>query len=61
MGEGSEVLFRLFGVLDVTGEVIVMWAMLLIIAVISFVAGKKLKERPGKFQNVIETAVEYLD
>lgn len=61
VGEGSEVLFRLFGVLDVTGEVIVMWAMLLIIAVISFVAGKKLKERPGKFQNVIETAVEYLD
>lgn len=61
MGEKSEVLFSVFGVLDVTGEVVTMWIILLIIALLSLVVKKNLKERPGKFQNIIETAVEYLD
>ena len=61
MGEKSEVIIPLFGILDVTGEVVVMWIMLLVLAVLSLVVKKKLKERPGKFQNVIETGVEYLD
>lgn len=61
MGEKSAVIFRLFGVLDVTGEVVTMWIMLLIIAVISLIVKKNLKQRPGKFQNIIETGVEYLD
>ena len=61
MGEKSEVIISLFGILDVTGEVITMWIMLLVIALLSLVVKKNLKERPGKFQNIIETGIEYLD
>ncbi len=61
MGEKSEVIISLFGILDVTGEVITMWIMLLVIALLSLIVEKNLKERPGKFQNIIETGIEYLD
>ncbi len=61
MGEKSEVIISLFGILDVTGEVVTMWIMLFIITLLSLIVRKKLTERPGKFQNVIETGVEYLD
>ncbi len=61
MGEKSEVIIKLFGVLDVTGEVITMWIMLFVFTLISFIVKRNLKERPGKFQNIIETGVEYLD
>lgn len=61
MGEKSEVVIELFGVLDVTGEVIGMWIILGIITIISLIVKLTLKERPGKFQNIIETGIEYLD
>ena len=61
MGEKSEVIIELFGILDVTGEVIAMWIMLFVLALISLIVKRNLKERPGKFQNIIETGVEYLD
>ena len=61
MGEKSEVIISLFGILDVTGEVVTMWIMLLVIALLSLIVKKNLKERPGKFQNIIETGIEYLD
>lgn len=61
MGEKSEVIISLFGILDVTGEVITMWIMLLVITLLSLIVKKNLKERPGKFQNIIETGIEYLD
>ena len=61
MGEKSEVVIPLFGILDVTGEVITMWIILAVIALISFLVTRNMKERPGKFQNLIETGVEYLD
>jgi F-type H+-transporting ATPase subunit a len=61
MGEKSEVIIELFGILDVTGEVVTMWIMLLILTLLSLIVKKSLKERPGKLQNVIETGVEYLD
>ncbi len=61
MGEKSRVLFSLFGVLDVTGEVVTMWIILAIITVLSLIVKFNLKEKPGKFQNIIETGVEYLD
>ncbi|MBQ7936553.1 MAG: F0F1 ATP synthase subunit A [Clostridia bacterium] len=61
MGEESKVLIRLFGVLDVTGEVVMMWIILAIVAIISLIVKRNLKERPGVFQNMIETGVEYLD
>lgn len=61
MGEESQVLIPLFGILDVTGEVVAMWIILALVALISFLVTRNLKERPGTFQNIVETGVEYLD
>lgn len=61
MGEESKVIIHLGGILDVTGEVVAMWAVLLIVLLLSLVATRNLKERPGIFQNMVETGVEYLD
>lgn len=61
MSEPSEVIIPLFGILDVTGEVVVMWIILAVVTVLSLLVTRHLKERPGKFQNVIEMGVEYLD
>ena len=61
MGEASKVIFPLFGILDVTGEVVTMWIILAVLAVLSLLVKRSLKERPGVFQNMIETGVEYLD
>ena len=61
MGEPSEVIIPIFGILDITGEVITMWLIIAVLAVLSIFLGKHLQERPGKLQNVIETGIEYLD
>lgn len=61
MGEESRVLFSLFGVLDVTGEVVTMWIVLGVLTLLSVIVRMTMKERPGVFQNMIETGVEYLD
>lgn len=61
MGKKSEVILKLFGILDVTGEVVTMWIILFIVAMLSLVVKMNLKERPGKLQNMVETGVEYLD
>ena len=61
MGEKSETIIKIFGVFDVTGEVVTMWIILLAITLVSIIVKRNLKERPGKFQNVIETGIEYLD
>jgi F-type H+-transporting ATPase subunit a len=61
MGEKSEVLIPIFGVLDVTGEVVMMWVIIAVCAILSLIVTRNLKERPGKFQNMIETGIEYLD
>jgi len=61
MGEPSEVIIPIFGVLDVTGEVIVMWIILAVAAVLSLLVTRNLRERPGKLQNAVEMGVEYLD
>ena len=61
MGHESEVIIKLFGFLDVTGEVVTMWIILAVMAIVSLIVRLTLKERPGVFQNMIETGVEYLD
>ena len=61
MGEASEPVIRIFGILDVTGEVIAMWVFMALAAVISLIVTRNLKERPGKLQNLLEIAVEALD
>ena len=54
MGEGSRVIFSLFGFLPITGEVVTMFIILFIVTIISLIVKLNLKERPGKFQNMIE-------
>lgn len=61
MTEASEVVIPLFGFLDVTGEVITMWIIVAALGVFSVIFGRRLQERPGKLQNVLETGIEYLD
>ena len=61
MGEASEVVIPLFGFLDITGEVITMWIIIALLAILSIYLSKHLKERPGTLQNIIETGIEYLD
>ena len=61
MNGGSEVIIPLFGFLDITGEVITEWCIIAVLAIVSLIATHNLRERPGRFQNVIETGVEYLD
>ena len=61
MGEPSEVVIPLFGILDITGEVITMWLIIAALAILAVYVGKHLQERPGKLQNVVETGIEYLD
>ncbi|MBR5446425.1 MAG: F0F1 ATP synthase subunit A [Clostridia bacterium] len=61
MGEKSEVIIPLFGIFDITGEVIAMWTILALITVLSILATRNMKERPGTFQNMVETGIEFLD
>ncbi len=61
MGEKSEVIVKIFGIFDITGEVLAMFAILLLTAVLSLIATRNMKMRPGKFQNIMECAVEALD
>lgn len=61
MGSSSEVIIPIFGVLDITGEVLTMWVIMAVLAIVSLIVTHNLKERPGMFQNMIEAGVEYLD
>lgn len=61
MGEVSEPIVKIFGILDITPEVITMLVMIAVVAVISLIVTRNLRERPGRLQNAIETGVEYLD
>ena len=45
MGEKSEVIIKLFGILDVTGEVITMWIILGVLAVISLIVKLNLNPK----------------
>ena len=61
MGEASPVVIPIFGILDVTGEVVAMWIIIAVVAIFSLIVTRNLKERPGKLQNMIEMALEYLE
>ncbi len=58
--EGSEVLFRVLG-LDVTAEVTTMWGIIVVVAVLSILATRNLKEEPGPLQNMLEVALGKLE
>ena len=59
MEETSNVLFSI-GPLEVTGAVTTMWAIILILTLLSWLATRNMKEVPGKLQNAAEMAVGYL-
>ena len=57
--EETNALFSI-GPLQVTSTVVSMWAVILILALVSFLATRRLKEIPGPLQNLLEMAVEKL-
>lgn len=59
MEETSEVLFHI-GPLGVTGEVTTMWVIMVLLVLFSILATRRLKEKPGRLQNLAEMAVEKL-
>lgn len=59
MGETPEVLFSIFG-LDVTSAITTSWGIIAVLALLSFLASRKLKNVPGKFQCLIELALAKL-
>lgn len=59
MGEKSEILFSILG-LNVTAEVVTEWGIIILVAIIGLIMRGRLKERPGVFQNILETGIEYL-
>ena len=58
MGE-TNVLFSI-GPLEVTGAVVTMWVIVAVLALVSWLATRKLRDVPGPLQNVAEMAVEKL-
>ena len=56
MEETTNVLFSI-GPLEVTGAVTTMWAIILVLALLSWLATRNLKEVPGPLQNAAEMAV----
>ena len=61
MSENAEPIVRIFGILDISAEVVTMLAIVAVTAVLSFIVSRRLKERPGRLQNMLESAIEYLD
>ena len=59
MEEASNVLFRI-GPLEVTSAVTTMWAVILILGLVSWLATRNLKDVPGPLQTAAEMAVEKL-
>lgn len=57
--EGTNVLFSI-GPVQITSTLTTMWAIILILTVLSILATRKLKDVPGPLQNVAEMAVESL-
>lgn len=58
MGE-TNVLFSI-GPLEVTGAVVTMWVIVAVLALVSWLATRKLRDVPGPLQNAAEMAVEKL-
>ena len=56
MGEASNVLFRI-GPLEVTGTVTAMWAIIAVLALVSWLATRNLQEIPGTMQTGAEMVV----
>lgn len=60
MGESAEVLFSI-GPLEVTGVVVTSWGIIAVLALVAFLATRKLTEVPGLLQSGAEIAVSSLE
>lgn len=60
MGE-TKVLFKLFGFLDVTPEVVTSWIIMAVVIVAAFIGTRRLKDKPGFLQNWLEIGMEKLE
>ena len=56
MEETTHALFSI-GPLEVTGTVTTMWAIIIVLTLLSWLATRNMKEVPGKLQNIAEMAV----
>lgn len=54
---GPQILFNIFG-LDVTSETTTMWGIMLLLAILSYLATRNMKRIPAGLQNIMEFAVE---
>lgn len=59
MEHSSNVLFSI-GPLEVTKVVVTMWVIIAVLALVSFLATRKLRDVPGPLQNAAEMAIESL-
>ena len=57
--EESEALFTVLGV-KVTSQVTTMWAIMAVLVIVSIIATRNMKDKPGKLQNAMEMAVSGL-
>lgn len=57
--EGTNVLFSI-GPVEITSTVTTIWAIILVLTVLSILATRKLQDVPGPLQNIAEMAVESL-
>jgi F-type H+-transporting ATPase subunit a len=53
-------LLNIFG-LSMPGVILVLWVIIAVITVVALIVRRNLKERPGKLQNIIESAVEAIE
>ena len=60
MDASTKVLIRIGGVLDISREVVSMWCLMAVILLLAFLGTRRLKERPGPLQNMLETGLEKL-
>ena len=57
MEEASHALFSI-GPLEVTGTVVTMWAIILVLTVLSWLATRNMKEVPGRIEDVSQYLLE---
>lgn len=58
--EASKPVFEIFG-LGITAEIVTMWIIMAVVALISFIVTRNLKDKPGFLQNALEMAIEMLE
>ena len=61
MDGSTTVIVRIGGILDISKEVLSMWGIMAFVLIVAFICTRRLREKPGFFQNLIEIGLEKLD